>query len=147
MREYKLYAKLKKCEFWLDRDHFLGHVVTKDRISVEPTKVEAIVNWPRPTTMIEVKSFLGMVGYYRRFVEGFSKLALPMTRLIRKNTKFDWSEECEQSFQELKKRLASAPVLVIPKGTKGFVIFSDASKRGLGCVLMQKGTVFADASR
>jgi len=80
LEEHKLYAKLKKCEFWLEEVQFLGHIVTKDGISVDPAKIEAIVNWPRPTNVSEVRSFLGMTGYYRTFVEGFSKLALPITR-------------------------------------------------------------------
>jgi len=84
-----IYSKSRKWEFWLDRVHFLGHVVTMDGISMDLAKVEVIVNWPRPTTMIEVMSSLGMTGYYKRFVEGFTKLALPITRLICKNTKFE----------------------------------------------------------
>jgi len=87
-----------------------------------------------------------MAGYYRSFIEGFSKLAMPITRLLQKSNKFEWSDECEINFQELKKRLASAPVLALPKGNEGFVIFSDASRKSLGCVLMQKG-VIAYASR
>ena len=93
LKEYKLYAIPKKCEFWLDRVHFLGYIVIKDGISVAPTKVEAVVNWPRPITVVEVMSFLGMVGDYKRFIEGFFKLALPITKLIHKNTKFEWFEE------------------------------------------------------
>jgi len=93
--EHKLYAKLKMCEFCLDRVLFLGHVVTKGRISADPTKVEAIMNWPKPTTTTKVRSFLHMEGYYRRLIESFSKLALPISKLTRKNTKFEWSEERE----------------------------------------------------
>ena len=145
--EHKLYAKLKKCEFWLEEVQFLGHIVGKDGISVDPAKVEAIVNWPRPTNVSEVRSFLGMAGYYRRFVEGFSKLALPITKLLRKTNKFEWTAECENAFQELKERMVTAPILAIPEGNEGFVIYSDASKKGLGCVLMQKGKVIAYASR
>jgi hypothetical protein len=95
----------------------------------------------------EVRSFLGLAGYYRRFVEGFSQLATPLTRLTKKNEKFQWSEECEQSFQELKQRSVTAPVLTLPSGSDGFVIYSDASHKGLGCVLMQQGKVIAYASR
>jgi hypothetical protein len=147
LRKQQLYAKFKKCEFWLDRVAFLGHVVTKDGIAVDPGKVEAVVNWVRPSNAHEVRSFLGLAGYYRRFVEGFSKLAGPLTRLTKKNEKFQWSDECEQSFQELKQRLVTAPVLTLPSGTGGFVIYSDASHKGLGCVLMQQGKVIAYASR
>ena len=108
LEEHKLYAKLKKCEFWLDKVHFLGLVVINDRISIDLIKVKAKVNWSKPTTMTEVVSFLGMTRYYRRFIEGFSNLVFNITRLIHNNFKFEWSEECEHSFQEIKKRLVSA---------------------------------------
>uniref|UniRef100_A0A2N9EF72 Integrase catalytic domain-containing protein n=1 Tax=Fagus sylvatica TaxID=28930 RepID=A0A2N9EF72_FAGSY len=147
LEEKKLYAKLKKCEFWLDSVAFLGHVISKDGISVDPKKVEAVVEWNRPNNVTEIRSFLGLAGYYRRFVEGFSHLAMPLTRLTQKGVKFEWSEECEQSFQELKRRLVSAPILTIPDGSGGLIIYSDASKKGLGCVLMQHGRVVAYASR
>ena len=134
--EQKLYAKFKKCEFWLKQVVLLGHVVNKDGISVDPAKVEAVVNWPRPTNVTEVRSFLGLASYYRRFVKGFSSLAASLTKLTRKNAKFEWDDECERSFQELKNRLVSAPILTIPSFGGGYVIYSDASKKGLGCVLM-----------
>ena len=97
--------------------------------------------------MTEIRSFLGLAGYYRRFVEGFSSIAAPLTRLTRKDVAFEWTEECEQSFQELKKRLTTAPVLALPDNAGNFVIYSDASLRGLGCVLMQHDRVIAYASR
>uniref|UniRef100_A0A2N9F2L4 RNA-directed DNA polymerase n=1 Tax=Fagus sylvatica TaxID=28930 RepID=A0A2N9F2L4_FAGSY len=123
LRDKKLYAKL------------------------EEVKIEAVVSWDRPTNVSEVRSFLGLAGYYRRFVEGFSRIAAPLTHLTRKNAKFEWKEECEKSFQELKQRLVTAPVLTIPSSSGGFVIYSDASRKGLGCVLMQHGRVVAYASR
>ena len=89
LRDHKLYAKLKKCEFWLESVAFLGHVISKDGILVDPKKVEAIVNWERPKDVKEIRSFLGLAGYYRRFIEGFSKISLPMTRLTRKGTTFE----------------------------------------------------------
>nr|GFD00112.1 putative reverse transcriptase domain-containing protein [Tanacetum cinerariifolium] len=110
---------------------------------MDPAKVGAITKWPRPTSVTEVRSFLGLAGYYRRFVEGFSRLALPLTKLMCKGEKFVWNEEREKSFEELKQRLVSAPVLTLPSGSKGFQIYSDASKKGLGCVLMQHGKVIA----
>jgi hypothetical protein len=146
LRDKKLYAKLKKCEFWLNQVVFLGHVVFKDGITVDPSKIEVVVSWDRPTNVSEVRSFLGLVGYYRRFVEGFSCIAAPLTHLTRKNAKFEWKEECEKSFQELKQRLVTAPVLTIPSSSGGFVIYSDASRKGLGYVLMQHGKVVAYAS-
>ena len=102
LRKEKLYAKFKKCEFWLDKIAFLGHIVSKDGISVDLAKVKAVMQWNRPTNIFEIRSFLGMAGYYRRFVEGFSRIAAPLTRLTQKGVKFEWSEDCEQSFQELK---------------------------------------------
>ncbi|XP_021980333.1 uncharacterized protein LOC110876469 [Helianthus annuus] len=103
LRQKKLYAKFSKCEFWLDQVAFLGHIVSADGISMDPSKVEAITKWPTPTSVTEVRSFLGLAGYYRRFVEGFSTIALPLTHLLRKGVKYSWNEDREKSFQELKK--------------------------------------------
>lgn len=147
LRGKQLYAKFSKCEFWLDQVVFLGHVVSANGVSVDPQKVEAVVNWERPTSATEVRSFLGLAGYYRRFVEDFSRLALPLTTLTRKNVKYEWSNKCEQSFQELKNRLVTAPILALPVTGKEYVIYCDASRQGLGCVLMQEGKVIAYASR
>jgi hypothetical protein len=105
------------------------------------------LKWERLTSVIEIRSFLGLAGYYQRFIEGFSLIATPLTQLTRKNKKWVWSEECEKSFQELKRRLTTALVLTLPLGTEGFVVYSDASGKGLGCVLMQHGKVIAYASR
>ncbi|XP_027156138.1 uncharacterized protein LOC113756798, partial [Coffea eugenioides] len=147
LREYKLYAKFSKCEFWLEELSFLGHKVSKEGIAVDPAKVEAIMMWKQPETPTEVRSFLGLAGYYRKFIKDFLKIAGPMTELTKKGNKFIWAPKCESSFQELKKRLTSAPVLVLPDGGEGYVVYSDASREGLGCVLMQKGkaNVVADA--
>jgi hypothetical protein len=122
-------------------------VISKDGILVDPKKVEAIVDWERPKDVREIRSFLGLTGYYRRFIEGFSKISLPMTRLTRKGATFKWTTECEDSFQELKQRLTIALVLTLLSGFEEFVICSDASHSGLGCVLMQNGKVIAYASR
>ena len=143
---HQLYAKFSKCEFWLNKVHFLGHVVSAAGISVDPAKIEAVNDWKVPRNVAEVRSFLGLAGYYRRFVEGFSKIATPMTTLTRKGKKFEWTLKCEESFRELKKRLTSAPILVIPNSGESLTIFSDASKIGLGGVLMQGGKVVAYAS-
>jgi hypothetical protein len=125
----------------------LGHIVSAEGVSVDPQKVEAVLNWQQPTSVTEVQSFLGLAGYYRRFVENFSRIAAPLTKLTRKGVKYVWTDECEQSFQELKNRLTSAPVLVLPDDSGEYVIYSDASRQGLGCVLMQHGNVIAYASR
>ena len=143
LRQHRLYAKFNKCEFWLSRVGFLGHVVSADGIYVDPQKVEAVANWEQPTTVTEVRSFLGLVGYYRRFIEGFSKIAGPLHCLTRKWVKFEWTDRCEGIFQTLKEKLTSAPVLTLPEGNEGFEVYSDASYQGLGCVLMQHKRVVA----
>ncbi|KAL6184764.1 hypothetical protein ACLB2K_046164 [Fragaria x ananassa] len=102
LRNSQLYVKLSKCEFWLDKVGFLGHVVSVEGLSVDPQKVEAVSNWRRPTTVMEIRSFLGLAGYYLRFVQDFSKIAAPLTMLTKKGVKFKWSDQYEQSFQELK---------------------------------------------
>ncbi|KAL4018245.1 hypothetical protein IC575_021835 [Cucumis melo] len=147
LRDNKLYAKFSKCEFWLKQVSFLGHVVSKAGVSVDSAKIEAVTDWTRPSTVSEVRSFLGLAGYYRRFVENFSRIATPLTQLTRKGAPFVWSKACEDSFQNLKQKLVTAPVLTVPDGSGSFVIYSDASKKGLGCVLMQQGKVVAYASR
>ena len=126
---------------------FLGHVISEKGVPVDPVKVEAVTKWDCPTTVTEVRSFLGLAGYYQRFIKDFSKIAAPLTQLTRKTVPFVWSEECETSFQELKDKLVTAPMLTMPDGTRNYVIYSDASKKGLGCVLMQQGKVIAYASR
>jgi len=146
LREKKFYAKLKKCEFWLENVSFLGHVVSKDGTSADPSKIEAVLKWEQPTNVREIRSFLGLASYYRRFVGGFSKLSGPLTTLTKKNARYVWTEECEESFQELKWRLVIAPVLTLPSDSGGFVIYNDASKKGLGCVLMLQCKVVAYAS-
>jgi ribonuclease HI len=147
LRDNQLYAKLSKCEFWLEEVSFLGHVITKGGIVVDPGKVRDVLNWKPPTTVSEIRSFLGLAGYYRRFIEGFSKIVKSLTSLLEKDKKFEWSEACQNSFEELRKRLTTAPVLTMPDIHKSFDIYCDASKQGLGCVLMQEGHVIAYASR
>jgi hypothetical protein len=147
LREHKLYAKRSKCEFWLKEVSFLGHVVSNGGISVDPGKVKDVLDWNPPTDVSEIRSFLGLAGYYRRFIEGFSKLAKPMTALLEKNAKFVWSDKCQASFEQLKEKLTTAPVLILPDLSKRFSIYCDASRLGLGCVLMQEGRVVAYASR
>nr|CAH66097.1 OSIGBa0114I04.4 [Oryza sativa] len=147
LREHQLYAKFSKCEFWLSEVKFLGHVISSGGVAVDPSNVESVLSWKQPKTVSEIRSFLGLAGYYCRFIENFSKIARPMTRLLQKEVKYKWTEDCERSFQELKKRLVTAPVLILPDRRKGFQVYCDASRHGLGCVLMQEGKVVAYASR
>jgi hypothetical protein len=147
LRDNQLYAKFSKCEFWIDEVPFLRHIISNGGISVDPAKVKEIVVWSIPTTVTEIRSFLGLVGYYQRFIEGFSKIAKPMTSLLEKGREFKWDEKCQESFDQLKERLMSPPVLVMPDLQKGFDIYCDACGQGLECVLMQEGHVIAYASR
>jgi hypothetical protein len=103
LRDHKLYAKLSKCEFWLKQVAFLGHVISKGGISVDPSKVQDVLSWKAPTTISDIQSFLVLAGYYQRFIEGFSKMSKPMTELLEKDKQFEWTPACESSFQELKK--------------------------------------------
>ncbi|KAL4590368.1 hypothetical protein LXL04_003297 [Taraxacum kok-saghyz] len=147
LRKEKLYAKSSKYEFWIDEVKFLGHVVSKKGVHVDPSKIDAIKNWKAPTTPTEIRQFLGLAGYYRRFIANFSKLAKPLTTLTQKDVTFNWEDKQEASFQKLKHMLCSAPILSLPEGTEDFVVYCDASNQGLGCVLMQRGKVIAYASR
>ncbi|GJY60871.1 putative reverse transcriptase domain-containing protein [Tanacetum coccineum] len=126
---------------------FLGHVINGNGIHVDPSKIEAVKNWKAPRTPTEVRSFLGLAGYYRRFIENFSKIAKSLTILTQKCKTFDWGEEQELAFQTLKDKLCNAPVLALPDGPEDFVVYCDTSGIGLGCVLMQRGKVIAYASR
>jgi hypothetical protein len=136
LRDHKLYTKLSKCEFWLKQVAFLGHVVSKGGISVDPSKVQDVLSWKAPTSVSDIQSFLGLAEYYQKFIEGFSKISKPMTELLEKDKQFKWMPAYESSFQELKKRLTTAPVLVMPDMEKPFSIYCDASGQGLGCVLV-----------
>ena len=147
LRENQLYAKLEKCDFWLQEIQFLGHMVSKEGISVDPTKVEAVTKWEQPKIVFEVRSFLGLASYYQRFIENVSQIACPMTRLTRKGVSFYLNDKCEESFQELKRILTIAPMLITPVSGEKYTIYCDASRNGLGCVLMQRGRVVAYASR
>ena len=147
LRDHQLYAKLSKCEFWLKEVKFLGHVVSSEGVAVDPSKVEAVLQWESPKSVTEVRSFVGLAGYYRRFIRGFSQIARPLTNLTKKDRPFVWTEQCEAAFQELKTLLTTAPVLVLPDSSQPFEVYTDASLMGLGCVLMQNGKVIAYASR
>ncbi|GJZ27052.1 putative reverse transcriptase domain-containing protein [Tanacetum coccineum] len=147
LRKEKLYAKFSKCEFWLQEVHFLGHVVNQSGIHMDPSKIEEVKNWKAPTTPSEIRSFLGLAGYYTRFIAIFSKITKPLTSLTQKNQKYEWGEKEEEAFQTLKNNLCDAPILLLQDGIEDFVVYCDASNQGLGCVLMQRGKVIAYASR
>jgi hypothetical protein len=128
LREHQLYTKFSKCDLWLKEVSFLGHIITDGGISVDPTKVSDVLKWEPPQTVKEIKSFLGLAGYYRRFIEGFCKIARPLTSLLEKDKEFKWTDACQTSFEELKKRLTTAPVLVMPDLQKSFDVYCDASR-------------------
>jgi hypothetical protein len=136
LRDHKLYAKFSKCEFWLREFAFLGHVLSEGGVSIDLRKVKDVLEWDPPQNVSDIRSFLDLAGYYRRFIQDFSKIAKPMPRLLEKGKEFKWSEECQESFEELRKRLTSAPVLTLPDITRSFDIYCDASRSGLGCMLM-----------
>jgi hypothetical protein len=146
LRDNQLYVKYSKCEFWNDEVPFLGHIISNGGISVDPAKVREIVGWKIPSSVTEIRSFLGLVGYYRRFIEGFSKIAKLMTSLLEKGKEVNWSRECQGSFNQLNLRLTSPLVLIMLDLQKGFDIYCDACRQDLGCVLMQ-GHVIAYVSR
>src|SRR6185437_2129902 len=147
LREHKLYAKFSKCEFWLKEVPFLGHVISAKGISVDPGKVQDVLDWEAPISVKEIRSFLGLAGYYRRFIPEFSKIAKPMTELLKKGVKFHWNDKCEEAFHTLKKFLTSAPILAQTDTAKPFDIYCDAPGTGICCVLMLENRVIAYASR
>ncbi|GJS26735.1 putative reverse transcriptase domain-containing protein [Tanacetum coccineum] len=147
LKKEGLYVKFSKCEFWIPKVQFLGHVIDSKGIHVDPAKIESIKDWASPKSPTEIRQFLGLAGYYRRFIEGFSKIAKPMTKLTQKNVKFDWGEKEEAAFQLIKQKLCSAPILSLPKVSENFIVYCDASHKGLGAVLMQNEKVIAYASR
>ncbi|GKB66969.1 putative reverse transcriptase domain-containing protein, partial [Tanacetum coccineum] len=143
LKKEELYAKFSKCEFWIPKVQFLGHVIDSKGIHVDPAKVESVKDWTSPKTPTEIRQFLGLAGYYRRFIEGFSKIAKPMTKLTQKKVKFEWGDKQEAAFQLLKQKLCSAPILALPEGSEDFIVYCDASIKGLGAVLMQREKCFS----
>ena len=147
LREKLLLVKLSKWDFWLKEVSFLGHIVSAEGIRVDLTKIEAIANWKPPQNVTEVRSFLGLARYYRWFVKGFFVIASTLTKLLWKGVKFEWDDICQLSFDQLKKILVEALVLTQPTPGIEYAMYNDASRIGLGCVLMQDGKVVAYASR
>jgi uncharacterized protein (DUF427 family) len=131
----------------LEKIQFLGQILSAKGIAVDPSKIKDILEWKSPTTVHQVRSFLGLASYYRRFILDFSKIVKPITWLLKNDTKFDWSSKCNEAFEELKVLLTTAPVLAQPDIEKSFDVYCDASGSGLRCVLMQEGRVVAYASR
>lgn len=147
LREHQLYAKFSKCDFFKEEIQYLGHVITNDWIAMDPKKIKAIMEWPVQKDVADVRSFMGLAGYYRRFVEGFSRVAFPITSLQKKGKAFHWTTSCQKSFEQLKHLLTTAPILRIADPDKDYIVCMDASKEGVGGVLMQEGKVIAYESQ
>jgi hypothetical protein len=144
--DHQLYAKFSKCAFWLKEVPFLGHVIFTEGIVVDPRKVQEVLNWKSQRSVMQIRSFLGLAGYYRWFISNFSNIARPMTKLLEKDTKFKWSLQCEEIFLAMKRLLTTAPVLDQPDIEKPFDVYCDASDTSIGGVLMQDGQAIAYAS-
>nr|GFA02325.1 putative reverse transcriptase domain-containing protein [Tanacetum cinerariifolium] len=138
LKKEELYAKFSKCEFWIPKLQFLGHMIDSQVIHVDPAKIESVKDWASPKSPTEIRQFLGLAGYYRRFIEGFSKITKPMTKLTQNKVKFEWGDKQEAAFQQLKQKLCSAPILALPEGCKDFILYCNALNKGLGAVLMQR---------
>jgi hypothetical protein len=147
LREHQLYYKLSKCSFYQKKIHYLGHIISEDGLEVDREKIETIREWSIPKNVTEVRSFMGLARYYKRIIEGFSKIAHPITSLQKKGVKFQWTLDCEKSFQHLKKLLTSAPILRIADPNEEFIVFKDACKEGVGGVLSQNGFIICYESR
>jgi hypothetical protein len=147
LRKHHFYAKLSKCEFNKSEVHFLGHVVSAEGIKVDDRKIAAVAEWPVPTDVGKLRSFLGLANYFRKFVQGYSQLVSPLTRLLRNDVAYEWSEECQSAFDCVKHALTHAPVLAAPDWDAPFEVVCDACGYGIGAVLMQHGRPIAYESR
>ncbi|GJR12163.1 putative reverse transcriptase domain-containing protein [Tanacetum coccineum] len=147
LKKEELYAKFSMCEFWIPKVQFLDHVIDSQGIYVDPAKIESIKDWASPKSPTKIRQFLGLAGYYRRFIKEFLKIAKPMAKLTQKKVKFEWGDKQETTFQLLKQKLCSAPILSLPEGSEDFIVYYNASIKGLGAVLMQREKVIAYASR
>ena len=147
LRDHQLYAKFSKCEFWLNMVKFLGHTISSEGISVDPSKVQEVMDWKPPTSVHQIRSFLGLAGYYRRFIPDFSRIAKQMTELLKKDVKFKLDAKYDEAFHTLRAHLTTAPVLAQPDNNKSYDVYCDASGTGLDYVLMQDNRVIAYASR
>jgi hypothetical protein len=147
LHDHQLYTKFSECAFWLKEDPFLGHVISAEGITVDPSKVQEVLDWKSPRSVTQIRSFFGLAGYYRRFIPNFSNIAKPMTKLLEKDAKFKWSLQCEKAFLTLKKLLTTTSVLSQPNIEKSFDMYCDASGTEIGGVFMQDGRAIAYASR
>jgi hypothetical protein len=147
LREHQLYAKFSKCDFFQKKIHHLDHVISEEEVAVDPDKIRSIMEWPTPKDISNIRSFMGLAGYYRRFIKVFSKIGCPITSLQKKGAKFTWTQECEEIFQSLKHLLTHAPMLKIIDPENNFLMCTDSCKEGLGGVLMQGGSVVCYESR
>jgi hypothetical protein len=147
LRKHKLYTKFYKCDFYQKEIQYLGHVISAEGVVVDSEKTKSIMEWPVPKDVADIRSFMGITDITYRFIEGFSKIAYPITSLQKKGTRFNWSEKCQDSFNKLKELLTTAPILKVADTDKDFTICVDASKEGLGGVLTQEGHVIFYESR
>nr|GFB82387.1 putative reverse transcriptase domain-containing protein [Tanacetum cinerariifolium] len=147
LKKEELYTKFSKYEIWIPKVQFLDHVIDNQGIHVDPAEIESVKDWASPKSPTEVRQFLGLTGYYQRFIEGLSKIAKTMTKLTQKKIKFEWGDKQEAAFQLLKQKLCSVPILALPEGSEDFIVYCDASNKGLGAVLMQRENVISYASR
>jgi hypothetical protein len=147
LREHQLYAKSSKCDFFQKKIHYLGHVISEEGVAVDLEKIRSIMEWPTPKDVSDIKSFMDLERYYKRFIKGFSKIGCPITTLQKKGAKFTWKQECEERFQSLKHLLTHALVLKIVDPKNNFLVCTDACKEGLGGVLMQEGSIVYYESR
>ena len=141
LREHQLYAKFNKCEFFQKQIHYIGHVLSKGGVAVDLDKIRSIMEWPTPKDVSDIGSFMGLVGYYRIFIKGFSKIGFPITALQKNGIKFLWTQKCEERFQTLKHLMTHEPVLKITDPKDDFLVCTNTCKEGLGGVVMQKGSV------
>jgi len=147
LRDHQLYVKKEKCSFAQEEVPFLGHIVGKGKLHIDPAKIKAILEWEPPPKVTELKSFLGLVNYYRRFIKGYSAIANPLTNLLKKGRGWAWSQEYQRAFESLKKAVTEEPILSLPNLSRPFELYADASDLAIGGVLMQEGHPIAFESR